>query len=477
MKLPCLLAAFVLAFTSLVTPVSGQIYWSNHSPAGIQDGIWCVTYADGMFVASTDSGRILTSSDGLSWSSQVVDQGVWLVSVAYGNGTWVAVGAGGTILVSTDLKTWVNAASVTTNKLNGVVYTGSVWVAVGDSATIITSPDALNWTVQTVPASSQVTGFLHGIAVLPANNDILGQAGVLISGALAGNGTGSIDTGVVFGMVTPPSQSTTTYTVSFLGSGQNLSGNPNGLPANLEAIQLAPNGRSFVSVGWLGSILNIATVPGSLATSVPDVVYRGLTYGSGYWVAAGETGTILTSTDGLTWTQRFSGDSPSTVTTSVLLGATYSSALQRFVIVGTGGTILVSNPTPSVFANVSTRGLVSKTQSFIGGFVIEGTAPRTVLIRADGPGLTQFGVSGALTDPVLTVFDSNQNVVATNIGWGTNTTPSALSTAALATGAFPLASGSADSALLLILQPGAYTAVITSAGGNSGEALFEAYTD
>jgi len=43
-------------------------------------------------------------------------------------------------------------------------------------------------------------------------------------------------------------------------------------------------------------------------------------------------------------------------------------------------------------------------------------------------------------------------------------------------GAFPLPSGSADSAVLLTLQPGAYTVQITSAKGNSGIALFEAYT-
>ncbi|HEY1765739.1 MAG TPA: hypothetical protein VGF85_12510 [Opitutaceae bacterium] len=480
MKINSLLAAVALATVTFCAPAFGQILWTNHSPAGINDDIWCVTYANGMFAATTSQGRVLSSSDGLTWSSQVADQGVSLVSIAYGNGSWVAVGAGGTILVSADLKTWVNAASVTANKLNGVIYTGSLWVAVGDSATIVTSPDALNWTIQTLPAGSQVTGFLHGIAVLPANNDYFGQPGVLISGAQAGNGSGSVDTGVILAMATTPSPNSQTYSVSVVGIGQNITGQPASVPGNLEAIQLVPDLRSVVAVGWEGTIL-YAPIPneaeGSLAPNVPSVVYRGLAYGAGYWVAAGETGTILTSTDGLAWTQRFSGDSPSTATTSTLLSATYAPTLQRFVIVGAGGTILVSNPAASVFANISTRGLVSKDQSFIGGFVIEGTAPRTILIRADGPALAQFGVTGTLSDPVLTVFDNNQAVVATNTGWGTNSNASAIATAALATGAFPLPNSSADSALLLILQPGAYTAVITSAGGNSGSALFEAYTD
>jgi hypothetical protein len=125
---------------------------------------------------------------------------------------------------------------------------------------------------------------------------------------------------------------------------------------------------------------------------------------------------------------------------------------------------------------VSTRGYVSSTQTFIGGFYIEGTAPRTVLIRADGPVLSTFNVSDPLPDPVLTVFNSSGAVVATNTGWGTNANPTSISTAALEVGAFALPSASADSALLITLQPGAYTAQVTSAKGNSGIALFEAYT-
>jgi hypothetical protein len=138
---------------------------------------------------------------------------------------------------------------------------------------------------------------------------------------------------------------------------------------------------------------------------------------------------------------------------------------------------LVSNAAPTVFGNVSTRGFVSNTQTFIGGFVIEGTAPRTVLIRADGPVLSTFGVPSALPDPVLTVYDNTGTAIATNTGWATNTNPATISTAALEVGAFALPNPSPDSALLLTLQPGAYTAQITSAKGNSGKALFEAYTN
>lgn len=186
---------------------------------------------------------------------------------------------------------------------------------------------------------------------------------------------------------------------------------------------------------------------------------------------------LATSQDAVAWTQRFAGDSPSSLCTASLLSAAYSDQLRRFVITGTGGTILISNAAPTVFGNVSTRGYVSSTQTFIGGFVIEGTAPRTVLIRADGPVLSAFSVPNPLPDPVLTVYNNAGTVIATNAGWTTNASPSAISSAAQQAGAFALPKASADSALLLTLQPGAYTAQITSAKGNSGIALFEAYTD
>jgi hypothetical protein len=444
------LSSLLLLAVALATPSFAQTYWKSESPAGVTDDIWCVAYGNGTFAATTNLGKVLTSSDGLTWSSQTVAAGTWLVSITYGNGTWVAVGANGTILLSSDLENWINAKSVTTNKLNGVAYTGTTFIAVGDAGTIITSPDAQTWTVR----SSGVTTFLHGITFdsTGANLVISGQNGVLLA---SGN------------------------------SGATFAPAASGTTDDLENILANPAADQMVAVGSSGAIIEATNGFGTgstwTAAQVPATTarFRGLAYGDGSYVAAGEQGTIETSTDGIKWVQRFSGDSYSTLSAATLLGAAYSSTLQRFVVVGTGGTILVSNPTPTVFANVATRGTVSSTQTLIGGFVVEGTAPRTVLIRADGPTLSTFGVTGALADPVLKIYDSNQNLVATNTGWSTSTNPSPkeLTTAALTAGAFPLPAGSADSAVLVTLPPGAYTAVITSASNGTGVALFEAYTD
>jgi hypothetical protein len=126
-------------------------------------------------------------------------------------------------------------------------------------------------------------------------------------------------------------------------------------------------------------------------------------------------------------------------------------------------------------ANFSSRGEVPANGSMVTGLVITGTAAQQVLVRGDGPALAAFGVTDPLATPLLQVFDAAGNLVASNAGWSTNANAAAIAAAATAVGAFALSPGSADCALLLTLQPGAYTMVVTAPGGGSGVALAESY--
>jgi hypothetical protein len=455
--------AFAATFAAAsATQGLAQVAWSNASPAGIADDIWGVTYANGTFAAVTNQGNLLTSADGLAWSSKAIDPGVWLTAIAYGNGEWVVVGDRGAILASPDLRNWTTAPAVTGNKLNSVANNGTIWTAVGDGGTIATTfmaQDALTWVIRAMPG---VTGNLNGISTI---------VGPTIGGVYRPNINYFIvcgDNGLVletsFSTNVLPSPISAQNLLAVLSS--NL-GDP-----NLVTLAAGSGGTLLQGPGFA-----FQTTFGASPSAIPDVALHALAYGNGYYLAAGEQGTLLTSRDGLVWTPRYSGDSPSTLTTATLLGAAYSPRLQRFVAVGAAGTILVSDSPPTPFGNVSTRGYVSPTETFIGGFVVQGAAPRTVLIRGDGPVLSTFSVPSPLPDPVVTVFDSTGAVVAANTGWSTNANPAALSTAALEVGAFALPASSADSALLLTLPPGAYTVQITSSKNNSGISLFEAYTD
>lgn len=134
-----------------------------------------------------------------------------------------------------------------------------------------------------------------------------------------------------------------------------------------------------------------------------------------------------------------------------------------------------SGATSGQLANLSTRAQVGVDANvLIPGFVLSGTTPRTLLVRAVGPGLAAFGIAGALADPVLTVFRGT-TVIADNDNWQEQTNASAVSSAAVQAGAFALAAGSRDSALVLTLEPGAYTFQVAGVNRTTGVALVEVY--
>ncbi len=149
------------------------------------------------------------------------------------------------------------------------------------------------------------------------------------------------------------------------------------------------------------------------------------------------------------------------------------------LLVGNAFGITRSAPfTPNRFLNLAARAAVGAGDNIlIGGFSIAGTGEwerRTMLIRAIGPSLATFGVVNALKAPRLSLYAGAQ-LVATNAGWESNADAAAIRSAAQTVGAFPLADGSMDSALLLSLAPGNYTAQVASTDGSTGIALVEVY--
>jgi hypothetical protein len=135
-------------------------------------------------------------------------------------------------------------------------------------------------------------------------------------------------------------------------------------------------------------------------------------------------------------------------------------------------------PASPRLVNLSTRVQVgSGVNILIAGFVIGGSTSKTVLVRASGPALATFGVSGTLPDPALKLYrenaDQTSTLLQTDSGWAGN--PQIAATASRV-GAFPWnRASSLDSAILVTLPPGAYTAQIAGASGDTGVALAEIY--
>jgi len=132
------------------------------------------------------------------------------------------------------------------------------------------------------------------------------------------------------------------------------------------------------------------------------------------------------------------------------------------------GTYALTTPR---LVNLSCRITVPANGSLTDGFYIGGTTSKTLLIRAIGPGLTQYGVSGAMQDPQITLYSSS-TAIATNAGWGGYAQLTAAMTAVYAT---PNPPATGDSVILVTLPPGSYTAVATSVSGVAGNVLLDIY--
>jgi hypothetical protein len=104
----------------------------------------------------------------------------------------------------------------------------------------------------------------------------------------------------------------------------------------------------------------------------------------------------------------------------------------------------------------------------IGGFIITGSAPKRVIIRAIGPSLTQFGIVDALADPVLELHGPAGFVTITNDNWRSDQQAEIQ-----ATGIPP--TNDRESAIVVTLNPGAYTAIVQGKNNTSGVALVEIY--
>lgn len=186
------------------------------------------------------------------------------------------------------------------------------------------------------------------------------------------------------------------------------------------------------------------------------------TAGSGSISATGDVAAISTTSGGV-----FSGkiDLDSRFLTGTLSGAGGGS-----VVAGLASGLTFSD---GFMRNLSTRGRVGLgVDALTAGFYVGGTTSKQVLIRAIGPSLANYQITGPVADPTLTVYNSSGAVIATNTNWAG---ASAIAAAGGAVGAFPLSADSLDAVVLTTLAPGAYSAQVTVGTGSAGVGLVEIY--
>jgi len=249
---------------------------------------------------------------------------------------------------------------------------------------------------------------------------------------------------------------------------------------------VAAHAQGYAPTSLIGNTLFNGTLTGSSGGANGDGTFSDLfsVNGMDYTVSTSNTLSspapyVYASTGANTGTIT-EGSLVVTLTFTSVSGGTFAAVNGSATQVGTFSLVSLGVPTAlnalvmgNSLVNFSNLQDLQAGSTTTAGFEISGTIPQEVLIRASGPGLQQFGLTGTLATPEITLYNSSGSVLATDSGWGGS---AALQTAFAETGAFAFASGSADSAILTSLPPGNYTAQVKSTSGtDTGYVLIEVY--
>ena len=357
--------------------------WSRQN-SGVSNSLYAVTFANNGFTAVGDSGTILTSATGSAWSAQNSTTSDQLLSIAYGNGIYVAAGGdfiSGVFVTSSDGLTWTSERPGSPGLLS-ITFGKGLFAAVahhccGDGRTpeeFLTSADGMAWTIQTVEPN-----YYHSIAY--GNNEFLalgygcargstnGAEWDILSCGIWDNFVGFANgTFVAVGFNAGISTSTegTNWMLRNLGPYSYVKelrdvayGNGTFVAAGSEQILVSTNGAYWTNSGFAlaGTITSITFAQGRFVavgdsrtfTSIDGVhwtiwqvggtvFFNDVTYGNGLFVAVGgdysspvtNRYVVFTSTDGMAWTKKAQGGS------GFLYGVAYGNGL--FVAMGPNDT-------------------------------------------------------------------------------------------------------------------------------------------
>ena len=145
---------------------------------------------------------------------------------------------------------------------------------------------------------------------------------------------------------------------------------------------------------------------------------------------------------------------------------------------GAAGSIAAPRLVAPRLSNISTRAFVQTGDNvMIGGFIVQGTEPKRLILRAIGPELSRFGVPDVLVDPTLELYDGTGSLIASNDNWP-HTIIGGIITSdqvhEIRSGGYAPRDGR-ESAIIADLPPGNYTAIVRGVNNTTGVALVEVY--
>jgi photosystem II stability/assembly factor-like uncharacterized protein len=459
------------------------VTWTNVTSTGTAKRLNNVIFADGKYVAIGERGACVTSIDGRVWTPSTTPVNTWLHGLTYHAGIkhFAAAGENGVFLYSPDAVTW--------SRLPVPGYTGHLhhiaavesyahFVVVGDLGKAISvrqnqlilkdGSSLTNWTadVNSTNVTKTLIGLVQGAGALFA----MSEDGQIVTAnsdrgpwvSLPSPTTNYLNAGIyqnntlfIVGQYQTILQSEPIFTSRLrnistrgqVGTGGNITISGFIVRGDRpKTVLVRAAGTALAAFGFTGTLAapvltvldskaaSIATNTGWSTAANAATISSTAARVSAFPFAAGSADSALIAT--LSPGEHTVQVSGANNTTGICLVEVYDTD-----VIDNGGSHAV---------NISTRGLSGAGASkMIAGFIIEGAAARRVLIRAVGPGLAQFGVTGTLAEPTLELYNGRGLLHATAGAWGLQANADEVRGAFAAGGAFALAEGSKDAAMVI----------------------------
>ena len=288
-------------YTSVDTTNWSTQQYNPPGDVGPTSACYGIAYSNGTCVVAT-SGSFFLSTNGSAYTLETNTPS--LVSVITYSNSFVGVGSSGQIYQSTNGVTWTQRNSGTANNLNAVAAGNGLLVAVGDNGAVQTSPSGSIWTSRLSGTSLP----LYGVAYSNGLYVAVGQEGTVV---ISGDGIN--------------------WTVQDSGQLNNL-------------LSVTYGSVGFLAAGASGTILTspdgVNWTPENSGTSA---TLESATFGNGYYLVDGTNALVMTSPDGVNWTSRNIGATGK----PTLYGSAFLNG--RFDVVGSGGTVIESDPVSPLF--------------------------------------------------------------------------------------------------------------------------------
>lgn len=358
---------FYAACTSgvLLTSTNGT-QWTSTNTAGNSSNLQSVAFGNGIYVVPGQSGTtgraLLTSTDGTNWTSRIAGAGAVganLRAVTAGDNGIVAAAANGVLLHSTNGTAWTQDFSFG-YQFNDVAYGNGLYLAAGNNGSVtgnvVHSATGTSWTLQAgLPGVLALNGvrYDNGIWVL------VGVGGTPSRGRVYTSTNGTTWT-LRYSPAGGPSLNKSSFgnsTHVAVGAAGAVVYSPDGTTWNG---LLPPTTKNLADVAF-GAGLHVAVGEGIVLTSPNGLTwtdrtfttdaFTSVTFNAGHFIATAPHSTYYISTDGINWTGRFTGSFDLIYDTAVFNNTVYAVGDNSIIIAA--GTPIIDN-SPAITANAGT---------------------------------------------------------------------------------------------------------------------------